>query len=145
MINFHTIHYEFDPVQSIFYKSDYQRDVEHSNQFPDRLKLERRKIQYLNCDIVLTEYSGYRWNLITGLQPVKRYPGYLIGNRVLNSMNPFNSYRNAKREMLVIHNNGLTGHLNLYHFPNYDPKTAIQRMRAAIDFISFLDIKKGQP
>ncbi len=145
MIKYNSILYEFDPVQSIFHKSECQKNIETSNQFPDRLRLERRRIEYLNCDTVLTEFTGFRWNLITGLHNVKRYPGYVVGNRVLNPNSSIKGYRNFIREMLVIHNNGITGYLNLYHFPNYDPKTAIQRMRAAIDFISFLDIKKGQP
>ncbi len=147
MIKYNTTLYEFDPVQSIFHKSNYQTDIEASNEFPDRIRIEKRKIEYLNCDIVLTEYTGIRWNLITGLQSVKSRPGYLVGNKLLNDNSRFdtNTYQIRKREMLLIHNNGLTGHLYLYHFPNYDTKTATQRMKAAKDFISFLNKKIGQP
>ena len=147
MIKYNTTLYEFDPVQSIFHKSNYQTDIEASNQFADRLRIEKRKIEYLNCEIVLTEYTGIRWNLITGLQPVKSKPGYLIGNKLLNNSSRFNinNYQIRKREMLLIHNNGLTGQLFLYHFPNYDTKTATQRMKAAKDFILFLNKKIGQP
>ena len=147
MIKYNTTLYEFDPVQSIFHKSNYQTDIEVSNEFPDRLRIEKRKIEYLNCDMVLTEFTGIRWNLITGLQPVKSRPGYLVGNKLLTDNTGFNtnSYQIRKREMLLIHNNGLTGQLFLYHFPNYDTKTATQRMKAAKDFISFLNKKIGQP
>ena len=146
MIKYNTTLYEFDPVQSIFCKSNYQKDIEASNQFPDCLRIEKRKIEYLNCDLVLTEFNGMRWNLITGLQPVKSRPGYFVGNKLLNDNSQFNTnnYQSRKREMLLIHNNGLTGQLYLYHFPNYDTKTATQRIKAAKDFILFLNKKIGQ-
>lgn len=129
MIKYNTTLYEFDPVQSIFHKSNYQTDIEASNEFPDCLRIEKRKIEYLNCDIVLVEFSGIKWNLITGLQPVKSNPGYLLGNKLLTDNSRFNTnnFKNRKREMLLIHNKGLTGQLYLYHFPNYDTRTAPQR------------------
>ena len=147
MIKYNTTLYEFDPVQSIFCKSNYQTDIEASNQFPDRLRIEKRKIEYLNCDIVLTEFNGLRWDLITGLQPIKSNPDYLVGNRLLSDNSRYftNKYQNRNTEMLLVHNNGLTGQLYLYHFPNYDTRTAPQRMKAAKDFISCLNKKIGQP
>lgn len=143
MIKFSETLYEFDPVQTIFHKSNYQTDIAVSNQFPVRIRIEERRIEYLNCDILLTGFNGLRWNLITGLQPVKSKPGYFIGNKLTE----YNCIRNGARktEMLVIHNNGLTRQLYLYHFPNYDTRTALQRMKAAKDFISFLNKKIGQP
>lgn len=129
---FHTL-YEFDPVQNLFNKCRYQTGSA-ANQFPDRLKIEKREVDHLNCEIVLTEFNGIKWNLITGLQPVT--PGYFTGNKRV-----FNGTR--KTEMLLIHNNGLTGEFHLYHFPGFDTKTARQRIKAAKDFISFLNKKRG--
>ena len=142
MINFSCTLYEFDPVQSIFHKSNYQTDIDISNQFPDRIRIEKRKIEYLNCDIVLTEYNGMRWNLITGLKPVKLRSGYYVGNKVVSN---YTGQRSRKTEMVIIQNNGLTGELLFYHFPNYDTNTAAQRLKAAKDFISFINKKIGQP
>ena len=61
MIKYNTTLYEFDPVQSIFHKYNYQTDIEASNEFPDRIRIEKRKIEYLNCDIVLTEFTGINY------------------------------------------------------------------------------------
>lgn len=145
MINFSATLYGFDPVQCIFQKSNYQTDIEASNQFPNRIRIEKRKIEYLNCDIVLTEFTGIRWNLITGLQPVKKHPGYLVGNKVLKHSSCLSyGFKKRETEMLVIHNNGLTGKLILYHFPNYDTNTSKQRMNIAKEFISILSKKIGQ-
>jgi hypothetical protein len=135
MIKFSDTVYLFDPVQCVFHKDKYQNNFEASNQFPDRLRLEKRQIEYLSCDLVLTQYNGVKWNLITGLQPVRQMPGIFTGNKKLFNI--------GKTEMLVIHNNGLTGVFHLYHFPNYDTKTARQRIKAAKDFILFLNKKKG--
>lgn len=77
MIKYNTILYEFDPVQGVFNKSNYQTDIEVSNPFPDRIRLEKRRLPYLNCEIVLTRFTGIRWNLITGLKPIGLEPGYL--------------------------------------------------------------------
>jgi hypothetical protein len=147
MIKFSETGYDLDPVQSIFHKSNYQTDIEASNQFPARIRMEKREIEYLNCDIILTEFNGLRWNLITGLQAVKSEPGYFIGNKIVNDTSRVftNNYQKRKTEMLVIHNNGLTGQLHLYHFRNYDLLTTTQRMKAAKDFISFLNKKIGHP
>lgn len=135
MIKFSDTVYDFDPVQCIFHKRKYQTDIEASNQFPDLLKFENRKIEYLNCHIVLVYYNGSKWNLITGLHPLNQMPGIFAGNRKI--------FNTGKTEMLVIRNNGLTGQFHLYHFPNYDTKTARQRIKAAKNFISFLHKKKG--
>lgn len=140
MINYNTILYVFDPVQTIFNKSIDQNEI--SVEFPDRLRIEKRQIEYLNCEIVLTQFTGIKWNLITGLQPVPLMPGYLVGNKLLNNNGIFGVCKKGlKREMLLIHNDGLKGELYLYHFPGYDTKTAAQRIRSAKNFITFLEKK----
>lgn len=139
MINYNTTLYEFDPVLEIFNKSNYQTDIEISNFFPDRIRIEKRKIEYLNCEIILTGFNGTRWNVITGLKAAKSEPGYFVGNKFLYSQS------GKKTEMLLIHINGLAGKLHIYHFPNFDTRTANQRMKTAKDFISFINKKIGQP
>lgn len=142
MINYNEIVYEFDPVYAIFNKSNYQSDIEVSNQFPDRIRIEKRVTENLHCKIVLAAFTGKFWNLITGLLPISSFPGYFVGNILISQ-----TYNKSSRktEMAVIHNNGLAGELLIYHFPNFDMRTAAQRMKAAKDFISFLNKKIGQP
>lgn len=137
MIKFSDTVYEFDPVQTIFHKNKYQSDFEASNQFPGLIRIEKRQIEYLNCNIVLTAFIGLKWNLITGLHSIDQMPGYFVGNKKL--------FSTGKTEMLLIHNNGLTGELHLYHFQNYDTKTARQRIKAAKQFLKIIYKKIGQP
>jgi hypothetical protein len=139
MIEYIKIGYEYDPVQSIYHKSRYQDDIALTSEFPSPIRIEKRQVLNINCDLVLTHLSGFKWPLITGLTPVTSSHGYYLGNRVLSG--PGNSKKTA---MLVLHNDAMKGKLNIYYFPEFDTRTMEQRYISVKQFIAYISKSIGQ-
>lgn len=131
MIEYIKIRYAFDPVQAVYHKSKIQDDHNLAGQFPDLIRIERNQSQHIRCNIVLSRFSGIRWQLITGLVPVEPCSSYYVGNQVVSPADA-----KKKTAMIIANTNVQAGEMIIYLFPDYDVNGMEKRCAAARSFIS---------
>lgn len=139
MIEFIKIWYDFDPVQDVFHKSKKQDDHECAAQFPDLIRIERNQSTHIRCNVILTQFTGVRWRLITGLVPVEACSSFYVGNQVTNGPGD-----RKKTAMIITNNKPEAGKMVVYLFPDYDPNGYEKRCAAARHFIRNVCKRKAQ-